>query len=190
MGALLHLAREILEESKELGIPTISIEDGMILMSSAFHVASAGGKLFVDAGAGIGFSTLWIAAGISGYCEGCEVIAIEMDETKFKRLAENLKRVAAELGVEAEMRPIRGDALSVVRGIKSIDYIFVDIEKPDYPAMLELLESRLTAAGTALFHNAITPRPPEEFFQMSSSAPWRSRIIPTAAGMMVLRRYV
>lgn len=162
----------------------------MILMSSAFHVASADGKVFVDAGAGIGFSTLWIAAGVAEHCAGCEIVAIEMDEARYARLSENLKRIARELGADVEARPVRGDALSVVRDLRSIDYIFVDIEKPDYPAMLRLLEERLSAKGAALFHNAITPRPPEEFFQMASRSPWRSKIVPTAAGMMILRRYI
>lgn len=184
----MSLVRELLEESSSLGIPPVSMEDGLVLMAEAFSVSSLGGKVFLDAGAGVGFSTFWIMAGMAGVCEGCKVIAIEHEGQRYERLKVNLERAAGELGLEAEVVALLGDALQHVEGLEFVDYAFVDIEKQDYPRMLSILERKLSPGGVALFHNAFQPRPPEEFFSMVNREPWRSKIIPTKDGIMMLRK--
>ncbi|MCS7107348.1 MAG: class I SAM-dependent methyltransferase [Acidilobaceae archaeon] len=182
------LAIQLLEESRSLGIPPISMEDGFVLMAEAFSVSSMGGKVFLDAGAGVGYSTLWIMGGMAGVCEGCKVIAIEHDRQRYERLKVNLSRVARELALEAEVVPLHGDALHHAERIEFLDYAFVDIEKPDYPKMLSILQNKLRPGGVALFHNALQPRPPDEFFSLASREPWKSKVIPTEAGIMLLRK--
>ncbi|MCX8195908.1 MAG: class I SAM-dependent methyltransferase [Acidilobaceae archaeon] len=183
----MSLVKELLEESRALGISHISIEDGLVLMAEAFTTSSLGGRVFVDAGAGVGFSALWILAGISD-CEGCLLIAIEYERERHEKLRRNLDKVVKELGAKASAEAVRGNALEVVGALEALDYVFVDIEKPDYPKMLSILEARLRPLGVALFHNAIQPRPPEEFFEMAMSGPWRSIIIPTGPGLMLVRK--
>ncbi|MCX8183502.1 MAG: hypothetical protein N3F08_03695, partial [Crenarchaeota archaeon] len=56
------IIREAYTASRYLGIPTIGLDDGHVLYSTAFLAALRFGRLkAMDAGAGTGFSTVWIA---------------------------------------------------------------------------------------------------------------------------------
>ena len=86
------------------------------------------------------------------------------------------------------MEFVEGDALSYVRGLKeeSVDIAFVDVEKPMYPDMLRILETRLKTGGIAIFHNAYFPPPPRGFAWLASQKPWKSTMIPTDTGGLLL----
>ncbi len=61
---------------------------------------------------------------------------------------------------------------------------FVDIEKSSYPQALRLLRKKLRRGGIAIFHNAISPRPPKEFFEIADRE-FISIIIPSSAGILL-----
>ncbi len=183
------LVERLWRDSLDLGIMAVDFADGYVLQAIAHVVASMGGSLFIDAGAGIGFSTYWIIKGVSSGCQGgCRVVAIEYLQGRLERLASNVKTMGEEAGVRVEA--VSADALDYISGLgaESIDYVFVDIEKESYPLMLRLLEARLSRKGVAIFHNAFHPRPPEEFFQALSRGPWITSTIPTSAGIVVAVR--
>jgi predicted O-methyltransferase YrrM len=77
-----------------------------------------------------------------------------------------LREIAGD-GIEIEV--IYGDALEYLRGIEdgSLDLAFIDIEKGSYPQALRLLRKKLRKEGIAIFHNAISPKPPKEFFEIA-----------------------
>ncbi len=180
---------EIQRESSEIGIPSIDPEDGITLMIEAYRQALQGGKLMLDLGAGIGYSTAWIALGTQEGCTdgGCKIIAVEYDPARASRIKGNLDRLGLTR-VEIEVKT--GEAIHVLEGLEnsSIALAFVDIEKHQYLDALKLLETKLKPWGAALFHNAFFPAPPEEFFLAASNKPWKSTILPTPAGMLVAYR--
>jgi len=187
-GEKLFLER-LWRESLDLGIMAIDFADGLVLQSVAHVVASTGGTVFIDAGAGIGFSTYWIARGVASGCTGsCTVAAIEYVGERLERLRENASLFSKAMNVS--VNPVGGDALEYVSSLDpgSIDFIFVDIEKESYPRMTKLLETRLARGRIAVFHNAFHPRPPSEFFDQLSRGPWIAGIIPTSAGIVVATR--
>ncbi len=180
---LIEVLEEIRRESLSRGIPAIDPEDGMVLQALAFHIASSGGDTVIDAGAGVGYSTAWLAAGLEAGCRSrCRLIAIEYDPGKASRIKGNLDKLG--LGrVEVLVRV--GEALEVLKDLGSVDMAFIDIEKYQYPDALEVLKRILKKGGLAAFHNAYFPPPPPEFFDAVSRPPWRYTVIPTPAGLLV-----
>ena len=187
--AMIGGVREYLEDLRRaslgMGIPAIDPEDGMILEATAFQASSAGASLAVDAGAGIGYSTAWIALGLEAGCRGeCRLIAIEYDPGKARRIRESLEPLGLE---KVRVEVVEGDALEYLARLPpgSLGYAFVDVEKSQYPAVLDLLSALQPGGGVALFHNAYFPPPPRAFYEKASAPPWRSLVIPTPAGMLI-----
>ena len=175
---------QVLEkESDKLYIPRISREDGTALSSLSFTVCSRIPGLIVDAGAGVGYSTAWLALGAIGSGRSCEIVAIEWDENLYKRLEENA-RLVSSAGVH--VRPVRGDALDYMRNIDGIALAFIDIEKHMYPDALKLAIERVRPGGLIVFHNALFPAPPEEFYQEIGERGLKYTIVPTVAGGLVI----
>ncbi len=184
-GSVRGYLEELRRASLGMGIPAIDPEDGMVLEATAFQAASAGASLAVDAGAGIGYSTAWIAMGLEAGCRGeCRLIAIEYDPGKARRIKESLNPLGLE---RVRVEVVEEDALEYLSRLppESLGYAFIDVEKNQYPEALDLLSNLLPSGGIALFHNAYFPPPPRTFFQKAQSHPWRSLIIPTPAGMLI-----
>lgn len=182
----IEISKQLYERSLSLGIPAISYEDGLVLASLAFIYCAANSTVrAVDAGAGIGYSTIFLAYGMGQRCRG-KLIAIENREERFDELMSNLPllREIAGDGIEIEIK--YGDALEYLKGIEdgSLDLTFVDIEKGSYPQALRLLRKKLRKGGIAIFHNAISPKPPKEFFEIADRE-YISTIIPSWAGILL-----
>ncbi len=183
---LLEFAEKLRSESVKMGIPAIHFSDAMALQAVTFLEASRGSKVYLDLGAGIGYSTLWIALGAESGCAdgGCTVIAAELDEEKSSMIVELARALKLK---NVELKVYRGDALKLLSELEDegVDLAFVDIEKHEYPAALELLSRKLRRGGIALFHNAFHPPPPPTFFSSVFKEPWRTVILPTEPGMVV-----
>jgi predicted O-methyltransferase YrrM len=189
---LLEYIRKVYGLSQRMGIPSIEEEDGVAIASAAFAYASSGRRLeivAVDAGAGIGYSTLWLILGLKPFCSeaSCKVIAVELNRT-YASIAEDVLAKAPRGGVEIEV--VRGDAVKYVSELPGeyVDIIFVDIYKDQYVDIIDVLSTKLKKGGIAMFHNAYIPRPPTAFFERASSEPWVSTIVPTSLGILIASR--
>jgi len=185
---LLAFIRELESRSRALGIPSIEWEDGLVLHALSIVAGSRGEVTAADLGAGIGYSTLWIAAGLEESCRGaCRVYAVEEDP-ELASLGERLASKAPLRRVKVEW--VEGDAIEFLASLPdgSLDLAFVDIDKHLYPEALRLLASKLSPGGAAVFHNAYLPAPPSEFYELAGREPWRGGITPTRLGLAVLVR--
>ncbi len=189
MEPLARFIEQVGLESKRLGIPSIDREDGLVLYTAGLLAGSRlPGLAAADLGAGIGYSTGWIAAGLEDGCrETCRLYAVEAD----CGLAERGRRLFAR----APLRRVRvewvcGEAAEFLERLPAggLSLAFVDVAKHEYPRILELLREKLAVGGVALFHNAYFPRPPERFYEMMRRPPWRGGVAPTPAGLAVLVR--
>lgn len=190
-GKFVEVARFVHDRSLSLGIPAISFTDGLILASLTFTYCSLREYVrVVDAGAGIGFSTLFLAYGMSSGCKG-ELIAIEYVSERFRELEFNSKLVGEITGGRVKVSVVKGEALEYLRSVEdeSLDVAFIDIEKRDYPEALRILKWKLRVGGLAVFHNAIYPRPPHEFFEIAERE-FKSIIIPSEAGLLLAYKMV
>jgi len=163
--------RRLLEEARRLslshGVPSIEPEDGAALYMAALLVARLRGAVAaVDAGAGIGYSSLWIAAGlVDGGCRGCILYAVERDPGLAAEARRLLERAPWTRGLA---RVVEGDAVEHLRSLSRVDLVFIDVDKESYPETVDIIAERLGRPGAALWHNAFFPRPPR-----SSTAAYR-----------------
>ena len=187
---------EHLEElSDRLWVPSIERDDGLILASLSSYVASLGGRVFIDAGAGVGYSTLWILYGLASVMtiSNVTVYAIEWRSERYKHLVESLDKAAKELFSDSravEVKAIHGDAVELLKNIdRDVDFIFIDIEKHRYIDMLKLLPKKLSEIGLAVFHNALAPGLGEEVWSYLRNADnLVYHIIQTRMGLLLVRR--
>ena len=186
---LVEYAERLRTESLSRGIPSIDPEDALVLYSLLYSVLRGrSGAVVVDAGAGIGYSSIWLAAAMEAACTGkCRLVAIEYLESNARRLRANLSALSL---ARVEVEAVQGEALQVLASFPrgSLAAAFVDIEKYQYPRALRLLEDRLEPEGLAAFHNAYFPQPPTEFFEEVERGPWTATIVPTPAGLLVAWR--
>lgn len=182
-----ELIRDLLEDleaqSYKLLVPLIDREDGAVLAALAYLSPKG---LILDLGAGIGYSTAWLALGASMNPYKPSIIAVEYDKRLAKQLRINSAALRDRFGIEVKV--VEGDAIAFLEdlGLESVGLGFVDVEKYQYPLVLDLLVPRLVAGGIGVFHNAYTPRPPESFFEKVSGL--GSLVIPTPQGLLVFRK--
>ena len=187
---LLKYIQHVGRISIDMGIPSISEEDGLVFQAVTSTYASLREKeplLVLDLGAGVGYSTLWLVLGLIPYCETrkCSIVAVERDPS----LAQYARELLYKAPIEPSLLSITvatSDAIEYLGSLNncSVDIAFIDIDKGQYLKALRLLVYKLKPRGIALFHNALLPRPPKEFFQEAFKKPWRSTIIPTRLGIL------
>jgi len=168
-------------ESRHRGIPSIYREDGVALAALAF--AAPRGGLVLDLGAGIGYSTAWLALGAGAW--GGRVVAVEADPGRARVLRGYAPAIEEYTGARVEV--VEGDALEFLEGLPegSVSAAFVDVEKSLYRRVLEALAGKAVPGALAAFHNAYFPRPPGEFFE--AAARLESVIVPTPVGLLIAR---
>lgn len=184
---LLEYASKIRSRSMALGIKSIRPEEGFILYTATALIAAGRKDVHaIDAGAGIGYSSVWIGQALEDFCAGsCRLTATEIVPIRASKARETL----AELGWRKVTWSVeRVDALSFMESLDnaSLSLAFIDVEKASYPRVLRVLARKLRPGGVALFHNAYYPPPPPEFYRLASESPWLGSIIPTPEGVYIL----
>lgn len=177
------IIREAYAASRGLGVPTIGMDDGYVLYSTAFLVSLWFGWLkAMDAGAGVGFSTVWIARAILESGIDGNVYAVEKTSRRFR----SLKSLVAKHHLESLITPVNGDAFDHARKVEELNLVFIDIEKEQYLEFFRLIESRIPSGGVVLAHNVNHPYGTvEAFLKEASQGVWRTIIVPTQAGISI-----
>jgi len=169
--------------SKDLGVPAIEMDDGYVLFSTAFLTAIRFGCLkAMDAGAGVGFSTVWIAKALLESGVDGNVYAVEKSIRRFRRL----KELVGKHRLEHLITPVNGDALEYVRKVDELNLVFMDIEKEQYLEFFNLIKSKILIGGVMLAHNVKHPYGTiAGFLNEASGGMWRTVIVPTGAGVSI-----
>ncbi len=144
---------EIKEENEGKIIPTrerslaIPREEGTFLYLLAKAMKA---QVIVEIGTSFGYSTIWLAAAAKE--ENGKVISFDVLPEKINKAAENLKKAGLENVVEL----IHGDARELLKKIrKSVDIVFLDADKRDYPDFIELALKKLRVGGVILSDNVL-----------------------------------
>ncbi len=103
----------------------------------------------LECGSGFGYSALWIALALT---ENGRITCIEYDD-KNLTLA---KKFFEKAGLSHKATFIQGDAMKIVPNLTdTYDVILNDIDKPQYPKILPLLQNRLRVGGMLITDNVL-----------------------------------
>jgi predicted O-methyltransferase YrrM len=147
-----HLAG-LMAEATEAGLPDIAVsaDVGRLLMVLA---AMTRGKLALEVGTLAGYSGIWIARGLR---EGGRLITLEREASHAAFARTQFAR--AGVGERVEVR--EGDALELLPrlvdeiGPGSVDFVFIDANKPDYPDYWRQIRPLVAVGGLVTADNVL-----------------------------------
>lgn len=104
-------------------------------------------RRILELGSGFGYSAIWWALGAGPQCE------VHCTDLKLENIDRG-QRHAAEAGVAPRIVWHRGDAIDIARSLPGPwDIVFVDIDKPLYPAAYDLMRPRMRPGDVLMFDN-------------------------------------
>lgn len=143
-----HL-RRTREDSLKYGLPEINIkpEDGRFLQ---FLARASGAIKAVEFGTLGGYSGIWIARGLQ---PGGKLITIEKESKHANIAREHFKSAGLSKVVDVRI----GNAhriLTELRDESPFDFVFIDADKPGYPAYFDWAIENVRIGGIVAAHNA------------------------------------
>ena len=111
---------------------------------------STAARTVVEIGTSNGYSTIWFADAVRA--TGGRLVSVDVDAGAQREAAANLRRA----GVESVVELWRGDGGDYLRSLPdgSVDLLFLDAERPDYPGWWETVRRVLRPGGTLVVDNA------------------------------------
>jgi predicted O-methyltransferase YrrM len=195
----------LMERAVAAGIPDIAVsaDVGRLLTILTQLAAPGGARLAIEVGTLAGYSGIWIARGLSA---GGKLFTVELEG----RHADFARREFDQAGVGERVHIRRGAALDVLPqlarelGPASVDLVFLDAIKTDYPDYARILKPALSPGGLLLADNALgsgswwidQPRGenPErdavdDFNRMIAGDPdFQAAAIPIRQGLLIARK--
>jgi predicted O-methyltransferase YrrM len=139
-------------------------------------------RSIVEIGTSGGYSTVWLAT--AARAVGASVVTLEIDPAKVRRAITSLR----EAGVDGVAAIVEGDAFAYLRERREpVDFVFLDAEKEDYEAFLELIVPLLPPGGLLIADN-LTSHADDlaEFRRRAESDPRLSAVVvPIGRGELV-----
>ena len=142
-------------------------------------------RSIVEVGTSGGYSTVWLAT--AARAAGTSVVTLEIDPAKVRRATASLR----DAGVDGVATIVEGDAFAFLRERREpIDFLFLDAEKEDYTAFLELIVPLLPPGGLLVADN-LTSHADDlaEFRRRAESDPRLSTVVvPIGRGELIAAR--
>ncbi|MDZ7267113.1 MAG: O-methyltransferase [candidate division KSB1 bacterium] len=142
--------------ARERNFPIVGPQAGRVLYQYAKLI---GARRVFEMGSGFGYSAFWLALALP---EDGKLICTDASQNNLD-LAEDY---LAAGGLRHKVELLKGDALKILQQHPGpFDLIFNDVDKEDYPRVLELALARLRPGGllisdNALFHGRVTQENP------------------------------
>lgn len=137
---------DVLKASEVAGLPPIQVSplQGRMLMLLA---QIAGAKRILEIGTLGGYSTIWLARALP---KDGEVVTLEAEPLHADTARANIERAGFSRTVEIKLGPAAQTLDAMVKdGVRPFDFIFIDADKPGYPAYLDLA-IKLSWPGTVI----------------------------------------
>jgi caffeoyl-CoA O-methyltransferase len=143
----------LMEEAVRAGLPDIAVspEVGRLLMMMA---QTTQGRLAIEVGTLAGYSAIWLARGLQ---EGGKLYTIELDP----KHADFAEQQLAKAGVIERVELLRGAGLEVLDDLVarlqpgSVDVLFVDAVKTEYPAYFAKARALIGVGGWFIADNVL-----------------------------------
>ena len=143
--------RAVGAKARELGVPAIAPEAGRVLQLLCRMI---GARRVLEIGTCTGYSAIWIARGLpaDGHLE-----TLELDPQRAAMARAHFRQT----GVAERVTVTVGDARETLaaRADESVDAVFIDADKPPYPAYLEEALRLVRPGGLILADNVLTLGP-------------------------------
>ncbi len=164
-------------EDRSRRMLNISRETGQFL--SVLVRATAAHRV-LELGTSNGYSTLWLAEAARAI--GGTVTTVEASEFKIGLASTNFARA----GLDSSIRLLHDDAATVLRSSSedAFDFIFLDAERPDYPAWWPGLRRALRPGGLLVADNAVSHSEQMEPFVslVAADAAFTTCLVPVGKG--------
>jgi predicted O-methyltransferase YrrM len=149
-------------------------------------VLATGAKSLLELGSSNGYSTIWLAAAVADN-EGA-MVSVDLDQG---RLAEARANLAAA-GLEDTVELRHEDAAAALAGSPevSFDLVFLDAERPEYPAYWADLVRIIRPGGLLAVDNVISDADEVADLRTLITADRRvtEALVPTGAGVLLVTR--
>jgi predicted O-methyltransferase YrrM len=149
-------------------------------------VLATGAARVLELGTSNGYSTIWLAAAVAAN-EGT-MVSVDLDEGRLAEARENVARAGFGDAVDLRLEDA-GTALSA-SDPESWDLVFLDAERPIYPAYWSDLVRVLPPGGLLAVDNAISHADELADFRTLVTADRRvtEALVPTGAGVLLVTR--
>lgn len=138
--------REIERQGLEGGWPIVAAAEGSLLHILARSIRA---KRILELGTAIGYSGTWLARAL---VDGGELITVELDAETAVIAQKNFEKT----GVAPRAKILVGAAQTILPDVKGpFDFIFNDIDKEGYPAVLDPCIERLRVGGLLVTDNVL-----------------------------------
>ncbi len=151
-------------------------------------VLATGAKRVLELGSSNGYSTVWLADAVAA--NGGGVVSVDIDPGRLEEARANV--AAAGLADAVELR--HEDAAATLTGTHetSVDLVFLDAERPDYPGYWADLVRVLRPGGLLAVDNVISHAAEVADLRTLITADRRvtEALVPTGAGVLLVTRLV
>ncbi len=143
-------ALEVYRDSLRKGPVPVDVNTAKALYALTKFIAYRRKGKVVEVGAGLGFSTMFLAHACAE--AKTELISIEVREDRASYVSKALESV----GLSKVANVVVGDAKTVDYGSKDVTLAFIDGKKEEYHEYLRNLENFLAPQATLLAHNTLS----------------------------------
>jgi predicted O-methyltransferase YrrM len=151
-------------------------------------VLATGAKRVLELGSSNGYSTIWLGAAVAAN-EG-EIVSVDLDQGRLGEARANV--AAADLEGTVELR--HEDAGAALSGSPeaSFDFVFLDAERPEYPAYWADLVRVIRLGGLLAVDNVVSHADEVADLRTLITADRRvtEALVPTGAGVLLVSRLV
>ena len=159
-GAQDEQLRTLTPRAIAAGLPDIAVSSDvgrLLTLLTGLAGGGRGARLAIEVGTLAGYSGIWIARGLAA---GGRLLTIEQDP----RHADFAEREFAAAGLSSSVSVRRGAALSVLpslvaeAGDRSVDFVFLDAAKREYPDYFAALRPSIAVGGLLVADNVLGSR--------------------------------
>ncbi len=139
----------------------------------------------LEVGTSNGYSTIWLAEGVSG--QNGKVVTIDLDGPRLQLARENLARAGLEQYVEFRL----GDALDIIPKLEGqFDLVFLDADKSEYYQYLRLSLDKLKDNGLVVAEDVTVygNMMPDFLWEITHNDRLETVIIPYDDGISISRK--
>jgi predicted O-methyltransferase YrrM len=152
----------------------------------AVLIRATGARRILELGTSNGYSTIWLAD--AAEATGGRVLSVDLDAARLELARANLS--ATDLSERVELRNAGAGVTLAQSDVSAWEFVFLDAERPEYPAFVPDLVRTLAPGGVLAVDNVISHEHELlEFTQLIEVQPTLTQtIVPVGAGLRLAVR--